>query len=125
MGMETGMGLETGTGTGMGMWTWTGTVTGMGTGMGTRMGMGQGRGQTWLPSFCQNTAGGGLPLLWHWKVTLWPGVTVWSRGPVTSWGGTAAVRGEKRARPAALPAPVGAPSGTHTPPQLTVHGEGA
>lgn len=51
-------------------------------------------------------------MLWHWKVTLWPGVTVWSRGPVTSWGGTAAARGEKRACPAALPAPTGAPSGT-------------
>lgn len=80
----------------------------------------EGRRQTWLPSFCQKTAGGGLPLLWHWKVTLWPGVTAWSWGPVTSWGGTAAVWGERRACLGAAAAPKGAPQGP-----LTVHSEGA
>lgn len=27
---------------------------------------------TWLPSFCQKMAGGGFPVVLHWKVTLLP-----------------------------------------------------
>lgn len=44
---------------------------------------------TWLPSFCQKTAGGGLPFVPQRKVTVRPGVVIWSRGRTTIWGGTA------------------------------------
>lgn len=45
--------------------------------------------RTWLPSFCQKTAGGGLPLVPQRKVTVRPGAVIWSRGRTTIWGGTA------------------------------------
>lgn len=38
---------------------------------------------TWLPSFCQKTAGGGLPLVPQRKVTVRPGAVIWSRGRTT------------------------------------------
>lgn len=44
---------------------------------------------TWLPSFCQNTAGGGFPLVPQRKVTVRPGAVIWSRGRTTICGGTA------------------------------------
>lgn len=44
---------------------------------------------TWLPSFCQKTAGGGFPLVPQRKVTVRPGAVIWSRGRTTIWGGTA------------------------------------
>lgn len=44
---------------------------------------------TWLPSFCQNTAGGGLPLVPQRKFTVRPWAVIWSRGRTTIWGGTA------------------------------------
>lgn len=56
-----------------------------------------GRGRTWLPSFCQNTAGGGFPVVSHWKVTVWPGGTVWLRGRVMSCGGTD-IKGESKSQ---------------------------
>lgn len=43
---------------------------------------------TWLPSFCQKMAGGGCPVVLHWKVTLLPCVVIWSRGFEVIWGGT-------------------------------------
>lgn len=48
---------------------------------------------TWLPSFCQKMAGGGFPVVPHWKVMLVPWVAIWSRGFVAIWGGT--VRGNR------------------------------
>lgn len=60
-------------------------------------GVGVGRGRTWLPSFCQNTAGGGFPVVSHWKVTVWPGGTVWLRGQVMSCGGTD-IKGESESQ---------------------------
>lgn len=47
---------------------------------------------TWLPSFCQKMAGGGFPVVPHWKVTLLPCVAIWSWGFMAIWGGTG--RGE-------------------------------
>lgn len=44
---------------------------------------------TWLPSFCQNTAGGGFPFVPQRKVTVRPWAEIWSRGRTTIWGGTA------------------------------------
>lgn len=38
---------------------------------------------TWLPSFCQKTAGGGFPLVPQRKVTVRPGAVIWSRGRTT------------------------------------------
>lgn len=43
---------------------------------------------TWLPSFCQNTAGGGFPFVPQRKVTVRPWAEIWSRGRTTIWGGT-------------------------------------
>lgn len=43
---------------------------------------------TWLPSFCQNMAGGGFPVVLHWKVMLFPWVAIWSLGFMAIWGGT-------------------------------------
>lgn len=51
---------------------------------------------TWLPSFCQKTAGGGFPLVPQRKVTVRPGVVIWSRGRTTIWGGTATHNSEKK-----------------------------
>lgn len=42
---------------------------------------------TWLPSFCQKTAGCGFPLVSHGKVAVRPCATIWSRGLITNWGG--------------------------------------
>lgn len=50
---------------------------------------------TWLPSFCQKTAGGGFPLVLQRKVTVRLGAVIWSRGRTTIWGGTA---GQRRGR---------------------------
>lgn len=47
---------------------------------------------TWLPSFCQKTAGGGFPLVPQRKVTVRPGAVIWSRGRTTICGGTATRR---------------------------------
>ena len=49
---------------------------------------------TWLPSFCQKTAGGGFPLVPQRNVTVRPGAVIWPRGRTTIWGGTDT--GEKR-----------------------------
>lgn len=43
---------------------------------------------TWLPSFCQKMAGGGFPVVPHWKVMLLPWVAIWSRGFAVIRGGT-------------------------------------
>lgn len=42
---------------------------------------------TWLPSFCQNTAGWGFPLVSHGNVAVRPWATIWSRGRITNCGG--------------------------------------
>lgn len=41
---------------------------------------------TWLPSFCQKTAGWGFPLVSHGKVAVRPWATIWSLGRMTNWG---------------------------------------
>lgn len=43
---------------------------------------------TWLPSRLQKIAGWGFPVASHWKVTVRPKATTWSRGFTTKWGGS-------------------------------------
>lgn len=42
---------------------------------------------TWLPSFCQKTAGCGFPLVSQGNVTVRPWATIWSLGLTTNCGG--------------------------------------
>lgn len=49
---------------------------------------------TWLPSFCQKTAGWGFPFVSHGKVAVRPWATIWSLGRMTNWG-AARVKGKK------------------------------
>lgn len=42
---------------------------------------------TWLPSFCQNTAGCGFPFVSQGNVTVRPWATIWSLGLTTNCGG--------------------------------------
>lgn len=41
---------------------------------------------TWLPSFCQKTAGCGFPFVSHGKLAVRPCATIWSRGLITNCG---------------------------------------
>lgn len=43
---------------------------------------------TWLPSLLQKIAGWGFPVASHWKVTVRPKATTWSRGFTTKCGGS-------------------------------------
>lgn len=42
---------------------------------------------TWLPSFCQKTAGCGFPFVSQGNVTVRPWATIWSLGRTTNCGG--------------------------------------
>lgn len=46
------------------------------------------QGLTWLPSRLQKIAGWGFPVASHWKVTVRPKATTWSRGFTTKCGGS-------------------------------------